>query len=238
MTDQEFGKSGDDQAGQEGKNFGSNEDTKTDGDTGSQGIDLEQYEALRKRDEAAQAHIEKLERENKEARDKVVELQDGLSKATTIDEALARIADQGDGKQATVDPTDVAQIVKDVLSQEQTKDAMDTNWSTVVESLTQTFGDWETADLKVQERAKELDISIKEATTMAQQNPKAFLQLFNAQSKQAARSSGTEGMGQRGVGSEGEVRDQAYYSKLRRERPNHYWSVDVQAQMRRDLFNH
>ena len=238
MTDQEFGKSGDDQAGQDGKNFGSNENAGTTGDTGNQGIDPVEYEALRKRDEAAQAHIERLERENAEARDKVVELEDGLSKATTIDEALARIADQGEGKQETVDPTDVAQIVKDVLSQEQTKDAKDSNWNTVVETLTKTFGDWDAADLKVQERAKELDISLKEATAMAQQNPKAFLQLFNTQSQQAARSSGTEGIGQRGVGSTGEVHDQAYYSKLRKERPNHYWSVDVQAQMRRDLFNH
>jgi uncharacterized protein YigA (DUF484 family) len=236
----EFGKSSADPAGQdEGKNFGSNEDGTTNTDTGSQGIDPVEYEALRKRDEAAQAHIERLERENAEARDKVVELQDNLSKATTLDEALERIQNQGESQQ-TVDRTDVAQIVEEVLGQKQTQTTMDSNWNSVVASLTQTYGDWEAADLKVQERAKELDISIEDATRMAKQNPKAFLQLFDAQvSSNTARSSGTEGMGQRGVSSQsGDVRDKAYYSKMRREQPNKYWSVNVQAQMRRDLFNH
>jgi len=242
MTDT-FGTSRDDQAGQdEEKNFGSNEEGMTNAHPGSQGIDPQEYEALRKRDEAAQAHIERLERENKEARDKVVELEDGLSNATKLDDALARIANQGDGQAPTgVDRTDVAQVVEEVLGQHQTAAKQDSNWATVTDALTKEFGDWKTADVKVQEKARELDISIEDASVMAKQNPKAFLELFvpqrNSSTNKAGSSTGTGDVGQRGMNSQvGEVRDQAYYTKLRRENPNKYWSVETQAQYRRDLF--
>lgn len=100
-------------------------------------------------------------------------------------------------------------------------------------------GDWDTANLKIQERARELDISDKDASLMARQNPKAFLQLFDPTSSKAAQSSGTGDYGQRGNrDNKGTGTTAEDYSKLRRDNPNKYWSVDVQAQMRRDLFNH
>jgi len=235
---EEFGKGADDQGNQDGKNFGG-EDTGTTGNDNAQGMTPAEIEALQTKSAAAQAHIEKLERENKEARDKVVELQDSLSKATTLDEALERIQNQGDTQQPPADEADVAQIVEKVLGQKQTQDTMDSNWTTVVNALVKDHGDWDTANLKVQERARELDISDKDASMMARQNPKAFLQLFN-QTTKPAPSSGSGETGQRttfdGMTNTSD-RDQAYYSKLRRENPNKYWSVDVQAQMRRDLFN-
>ena len=144
-----------------------------------------------------------------------------------------------DTEQETVDEADVAQIVEKVLGQKQTQDTMESNWSAVLDVLVETHGDWDTANLKVQERARELDISDKDASIMARQNPKAFLQLFN-QTTKSAQSGGSGEVGQRttfdSMSKTGD-RDQAYYSKLRRENPNKYWSVDVQAQMRRDLFN-
>jgi len=237
MTE-EFGKSGDDQDAQDGKNFG-NADAGTSGNQDTQGMTPEEVEALRKKSDAAQAHIEKLESENKEARDKVVELQDALAKATTLDEALQRIETKGEDQQATVGEADVAQIVEKVLGQKQTETQQETNWKTVVDTLVKDHGDWDTANLKIQERAAELDISNKEASTMARQNPKVFLELFN-QTTKPAQSSGSGEVGQRttfdSMSNTGD-RDKAYYTKLRRENPNKYWSVDVQAQMRRDLFN-
>lgn len=245
MSNQEFGKGTGDQGTQdEGKNFGQADDGKTNTNQGTQGIDPAEYEALRKRDENAQEHIARLERENAEARDKVVALEDKLSSATTIDEALARIANQGDGQgQQPVDQADVAQVVRQVLGQEQTKSRQESNWNTVQSELNKTFGDWETADRKIQERCSELDLTPAEATQMAKNSPKAFMDLFvpKAQANASARagsSTGTGEMGQRGVAPTGSgVRDKAYYQNLRRTNPNKYWSVDVQAQLRRDLFS-
>lgn len=240
MTDQ-FGTSSDDQAGKdEGNNFGQNTDGATTPPSTDQGIDSAEYEALRKRDENAQAHITRLESENEEARNKVVELQEALSKATTLDEALDKMSNQGADQPQGVDRTDVAQIVEDVLGQKQTQAMQETNWSTVQSSLTETYGSWKDADAKVAERAGELDISLEDATKMARQNPKAFLQLFVPQGTSTPTSSiGSGDMGQRGVSSQsGDTRDKAWYANLRKTDPNKYWSVDIQAQMRRDLYNH
>jgi hypothetical protein len=244
-----FGSVGDDNSNQgtgqepgtEGTNFGQNTDGQTKPNGADQGIDHAEYEALRQRDEHAQKHIQRLESENSELRDKVVELEDKLASATTLDEALKRISNQGEGQDTSLDRTDVAQVVEEILGQKQTKERMESNWQEVVSDLTKAYGDWKTADLKVQERAQELDISLEEATMMARNNPKAFRTLFNLQNQQTssnpAGSHGAGAMGQRGVSSQpGQLRNQAYYSNLRKNDPNKYWSVDVQAQMRRDLF--
>lgn len=243
MTD-EFGKSGNDQTGQdEGKNFGVNTDGSTTGtDTGSQGIDSTEYEALRKRDENAQQHIARLESENAELRDKYTEVENKLTNATTLDDALARIANQGNDQSKDIDPTDVAQVVREVLGQEQTATKRESNWQNVTSKLTEVYGDWATADTKVQEKARELDITLEEAGNMARNNPKAFMQLFvpaqSTTNHKAGSSTGTGDIGQKGVSNApGQVRDKAYYNELRRKNPNKYWSVDVQAQLRRDLFS-
>jgi hypothetical protein len=246
----EFGSVADDQgnegtgtpAGEEGTNFGQNTGGETNTGGADQGIDPSEYEALRQRDEHAQQHITRLESENSELRDKVVELEDKLANATTLDEALTRISNQGEGQQ-NVDRTDVAQVVEEVLGQKQTEERMEANWSSVVTDLTKKYGDWKAADAKVQERAVELDISLEDATTMAKNNPKVFRTLFNldSQSNTSSNPAGSHGAGatgQRGVSSmPGQVRDKSYYANLRKNDPNKYWSVDVQAQMRRDLFN-
>ena len=242
MTDS-FGSSGADSSSEqeEGNNsFG----TAQTGDTGTGTsnkvqVDPTEYAALRQRDEHAQTHITRLESENSELRDRVVALEDKIANATTLDEAIDRISKNGKGDQQ-IDQAGIAQIVEDVLGQHQTAKAQEDNWSTVYSKLTETYGDFKTADAKVQERAMELDIDLRDATAMARRNPKAFLQLFvPAGASAAARSSSAGESGQRGVSvnTGATTRDQAYYSKMRKENPNKYWNVDTQAQMRRDLFN-
>lgn len=246
----EFGTAADDQGsqgnpddnnsqGNEGTAFGHESAGQTNTDGHQNGIDLAEYEALRTRDEHAQKHIPRLESENAELRDRVAELEGKLASATTLDEALARIANQGDGQ--AIDHTDVAQVVREVLGQEQTAAKMESNWNSVVTDLTKKYGEWKDADAYVQSRSRELDISLEEATKMAKNNPIAFRSLYNldapAASSNPAGSHGAGAQGQRGISSApGTVRDKAYYSNLRKNDPNKYWSVDVQAQMRRDLF--
>jgi hypothetical protein len=231
---------GDNTSGNEGATFGQNVDSTTNATNTAQGIDPAEYEALRRRDEHAQQHIPRLESENEELRNKIVELESRLASATTLDEALARIANKGEGQ--AIDRADVAQVVRDVLGETQTAEKMDSNWNTIVDTLTKKYGEWKAADAAVQERARELDISLEEATKMAKNNPKVFRTLFNLDTNSAtsnpAGSHGAGAQGQRGISSApGQVRDKAYYSNLRKTDPNKYWSIDVQTQMRRDLFN-
>lgn len=240
----EFGKP--DDTGQnenEGTTFGQTPTHDQGGATDNIGMTADQIEALRRRDEAAQAHIPKLESENDELRDRLAELETKLASATTVDEALARIANNGEQSQApSLDQNAVTQIVDQVLTQKQTQVTSENNWNQVQSTLTETYGDWGTADAKVQERARELDISVQDATAMARNNPKAFLQLFVPQGttttdRSAGVRSGGSGQTVAGNNTAGTIRDHAYYAKMRRDNENQYWKLDTQLQMRRDLYS-
>lgn len=235
----EFGTVDDnDQNKNDGTNFGDTLPADDNGGTeGDQGITTEELEALRTRDAAAQAHIPGLESENKDLRDKVVELETSLTNATNLKDVLEGTSNKGD--QLTADA--VTQIVANTLDQKQTQAKQDSNLESVWSALTTTYGDVKTADVKVQERAIELDIPLDDATTMARNNPKAFLNLFIPSTTAApAGSAGVRsaGSGQNTVANTpitGDVRDKAYYQKLRRENPKYYWSLEGQTAYRRDV---
>ncbi len=237
----ELGKFGDtEQKEDEGTNFGQTlDDGQVDDATENKGLTPEQIEALRVRDTAAQQHIPELESENKELRDEVVKLQDELANATTLEGVMERISSGGEGQ--AIDATAVTQIVDRALQQRQTEDKQESNFESVVANLTETYGTWKTADTKVQERALELDIKLEDATTMARNNPKAFLQLFNPKTTTTDQSGGVRsaGSGQTVVGGAitGDTRDAAYYNNLRKTNPKVYWAVETQAQYRRDIHN-
>lgn len=237
----EFGKPNDTgQNKEDGTTFVQGSDATANETTDDKGITQEELEALRKRDEAAQAHIPDLESENGELRTKLEELESKLASATTLDGVLDRISKSGDDGEATLDQNAITQIVDNALLQQQTQQTQDNNWSNVMADLTAKYGDWKTADTKVQERAQELDIKLEDASTMARNNPKAFLQLFSpAETTTTDTSSGVRsgGSGQSVSGNvvTGNTRDAAFYNKMRKENPKLYWSIDNQAQYRRDI---
>ena len=231
MTNQ-FG-TPDDQSGQ--NTDGTNQE---DLDKGSTEITPEDLEALRIRDAAAQAHIPDLESENKDLRDLVVELESKVTKATSLDEVLEKITNRGDGTSTDLDAGAVTQIVDRALDQRQTLDRQESNWTSVMNTLTEQYGDWKTADAKVQERATELDIDIADATAMAKNNPKAFLSLFETKTTIPDSSAGVRsaGSGQQTVGTSTiEVKDAAYWKDQRHKFPKYYWSLDGQAEYRRTM---
>ena len=246
MTDS-FGNSDDTgEENKEGTNFGQTPGDESSSATDNKGTASDDLEALRLRDQNAQALIPTLQSENSELRDKVIELERQLASATTIEEALDRISNNGGTDEATgLDAQAVTQIVDQVLVERTNTQLQDSNWQVLQQKLTDIYGDWKTADAKVTERARELDISLQDATQMAKNNPKVFGQLFlpatyttNTNSSSGVRSGGS---GQTVAGalnaSASTLRDAAYYSKLRRENPAEYWKTETQLQYRRDLFS-
>jgi hypothetical protein len=199
-------------------------------------ITPEDLEALRVRDAAAQAHIPDLESENKDLRDKVLELETNLSSATSLDDVMDKITNRGEGTSSDLDAGAVTQIVERALDQRQTETKQESNWTNVMDTLTQAYGTWKAADTKVLERAQELDIDISDATAMAKNNPKAFLSLFKPETTTSDSSAGVRsaGSGQQTVGTvQSTEKDKAYWKKMRQENPKHFWSLDGQAEYRR-----
>jgi hypothetical protein len=138
--------------------------------------------------------------------------------------------------QGSVDPSQLVEQVEARLTARETTKTQDGNWEMVVTKLTGTFGDWAKANVEIQAKAKELGLSNEDATVLARRSPSAFFELFMP--KQGTIESGTArptGLGQQAASTgNGEVRNQAWYTKLRRENENLYWKVETQAQYRRD----
>lgn len=241
MTEKQFG-TGDDssQNTNEGTNFGDTAGENNTGATGTQGITVDELLELQTRDVAAQAHIPVLEGENAGFRERITELESQLANSTSIDDALARIANKGTDDSTQLDTGAVTQIVDRVLAQKQSETTRNSNWNQVQSDLTELYGDWPTADAKVKARSVELGMSLQDATTMAQVNPKAFLQLYvqqapaNADSSSGVRSGGAGQSVASGTVTSN-TRDAAYYNDLRKKNPREYWKTSTQLQYRKDV---
>jgi hypothetical protein len=237
MTDQ-FGEAGDSSTNtqQTGTTFG-NEGPSDKGGTNGQVGTPDDVEALRRRDEHAQAHIVRLESENSELRNKVVEIENKLANAKTVEDVLSRMNKPDTTGSASVDPDKLADAVEARLSAKELAKHQEANWASVYTKVTEIFGTWDKANLEIQAKAKELGMNNQDATTLAQRSPDAFYELFlpKSSTSNTAGSTRSAGVGQQAASTHtGEVRNQAYYTNLRHTNENKYWSVETQAQYRRD----
>jgi hypothetical protein len=236
MTDQ-FGEPGDTgtETQKTGTTFG-NEGPSDKGGTNGQVGSSDDIEALRRRDEHAQSHIARLESENKELRDKVVEIENKLANAKTVEDVLSRM-NKPDTAGSTMDPAKLVDAVEARLSAKEQEKTQDTNWEKVITKVTDFFGEWKKANQEIMAKAQELGLSTEDATLLAKRSPDAFFELFLPKPGTSTTTGNRPaGVGQTAASTQtGEVRNQAYYTKLRKEHPNKYWSVEVQAQYRRDL---
>jgi hypothetical protein len=205
------------------------------------GIDMtaDEVAALKKRDENAQPHISRLETENKQLRDELAKAAAKLDSATVLDDVMARL-DNKDGQGVT--PDQVADLVEKRIQQKTQTNREEANWNTVVTKLVAQHGSFEKADAAIIQKARELQMSVSEATRLAKQAPAAFERLFvnTAQSipSQQTTTSATQQSAQ-SVAPAGAVDDletkRKYYNDLRRKNPNKYWNVQTQMQYRRDM---
>src|SRR5882757_3811188 len=187
MTDK-FGESSDTTQSKTGTTFG-NEGPSDQGGTNGQVGAEDDVEALRRRDEHAQSHIVRLERENKELRDAVAERDTKLSNSKTIDEALSRMNKSDKGQE--IDPEQLADAVGQKLTERDQARKQETNWTSVVTKLTETFGEWGKANVEIQLKARELGLTDEDATVLARRSPQAFYDLFLPK----ASTSGSAGSG-------------------------------------------
>jgi hypothetical protein len=138
----------------------------------------------------------------------------------------------GDGSdQNTTDKTvDIDSLVEQKMSERELKQTIAQNVSTVEAHLEQQFGT--EATKVVQDKAKELGMSMDKLKAMAGETPKAFLALVgsapivernaNVTSSVNTTSGQFQNSGQKNF---------QYWQKLRRENPNQYYRPNVQNEM-------
>jgi hypothetical protein len=234
-TPQDQGKNGKEKSFKE-------ESSDNDGSEGKADISQADLDELRVRDEHAQQHIPQLESENEEMRERIVQLENDLASSAKVDEVLERIQNKNSGE-TKVDPEQVADVVEGRLQEKARQEVEDRNWETSLGKLLEQYGDWDKGNEAIMARSAQLGMTVKEASQLARRSPDAFEQLFLEQKQvtntQQSMSSVTQRTAVEPAGSPAK-RDQAYYKAMRlskdpRER-DRYWSQEVQAQMRRDLF--
>jgi len=242
MTDK-FGSGTEDNSATQGTGF--NNDTSDQGGSESKvNITPEDLQTLQTRDQAAQAHITKLEGENGTLREDKTLLANQLASAATIDDVISRMNDKApidaSGQTSQLGADKVEELIDQRLQQKTMEQIRNDNWSAVESKLTEIYGEFSAANTAVESRASELRMSTTEATELAMTNPTMFYELYLPKGSSAPQQSSSSNalsnsQSQAPSSTEG-VRDKAYYKQLRISNPNLYWDVKTQAQLRRDVY--
>lgn len=121
----------------------------------------------------AQRHVQTLEKELAELREKV-------NKATTLDEVLEKMKPQEKSAERPsvqeLNPSAIAEIVQQQLLEEKSKEVQEQNQAQVISKLTERFGD--KAEEQYINKAKELNLSITDMNSLARKSPAVVLAAF------------------------------------------------------------
>jgi len=130
--------------------------------------------------------------------------------------------------------TELAQLIKETMQEEQTKTTMDSNRSLVLQELKKTWGDNYIPHLNA--KANELGMDKDMLDSLAARSPKAFLALVaNEPSRGTTQDAPPVSKSNTGfVADTSSVRNEEYYSKLRKSDPKRYFSAATQVQRHKD----
>jgi hypothetical protein len=151
-------------------------------------------------------------------------------------------ADQhASGGSPTVNDDDLASRIREELKREQDESKAKANYEIVVDTLISHFGTVEKANQVIQDRAKELDVSVDFLKSAAARSPKAFFAQLGLDAKTNSQTPSTGTVRSDvlpgtnpNTGSQVEPNTYAWYDQLRRTNPNKYWTSAVQTQLQKD----
>jgi len=133
---------------------------------------------------------------------------------------------------ASLSENDLESLVEKTLVKRERDSVIKQNLTQVDQELQKSFGT--EAAAKVQEKARELGMSMERLRDIAAESPTAFFSLIGQPQKSfnpmVQGSVRTEGVNMQASN----VRNWNYYQNLRRENPNQYYSPKVQQQMIQD----
>lgn len=131
-----------------------------------------------------------------------------------------------------VDPNEIVNLVKNTMTQEQTKLQQEKNLNAVASQLQKVWGDdWVT---KLRNAGRSLDLTETQMDVMAKTSPKALLQaVMPTQTKVDNVSPPRSTI--LGIPQQSQESGWSKYEKMRRENPRMYYSPQIQLQLERDV---
>ncbi len=194
----------------------------------------------------ADEHITKVEGENAQLREAIKELEGKATQAKGIDDILSAIEAKraaGDTQGPTATPEDITELVAKALNKQQSDATADTNKTKVNTALIAKFdGDSDKAVAFVLETRQSLGMSADQLDVLSKNSPEAALRLFGVEAKKqttgptSASSQSTINAEALAAQTNSGVRNQAYYSALRKEMGmgKFYADIKIQNQMYSD----
>lgn len=178
----------------------------------------------------ADEHIRRIEREN-------ADLRVDLQARQAIEDALAKLSTPSSNEEqkpiverneTPLTPQEVEQIIERELAKRTTQNTVAKNQAMVVDTLKKAWGDNYSAKLRA--RAKELELGEEFLTQLAQTQPQAFLKLVDAKPASDPNYP-IHPTSTRHVPVGTTEKTWKYYSKMRRENPSQYHSLETQKEM-------
>jgi hypothetical protein len=212
--------------------------------------DLEPEVAL-KRLVDSQNYIAVLKAENREARkseERTTALEEAIrimtqkfeqSEQPSQSEALQgeEPTHQNASENKTMSQEEIEQLVQQTLTRTEQQRSQQSNTQMVIDKMKEVWGNNYVETLKA--KAQELGETPERLNALAASSPSVFIQALglNAPRQEAPVSAPTSArntnIGQ--MGAQQNVRNWAYYQKMRKENPRQYFSGETQMQMQKDL---
>ena len=126
---------------------------------------------------------------------------------------------------------DLKALVKATLSETQSAAEEVKNVNTVNEALIKAYGDGEKAKEAIQSKAKELNVTTEYLEDVAKGNPAVFFKLISDGTPQSTSNFVPNAFRSEANTDRGQVKDWAYYSKLRKENPSLYRTPAIIKEM-------
>lgn len=187
-------------------------------------------------------HIQRLERQAEEMRQAMRELEEKANSGKTLEEVLERLNKEQDTTRHTTEESNQPDVsvferkleelqsqIPNTYKQLRAQEQAEANEREVHTALTQRYGD-RARDI-LHQRAQELGVSVARMKEMAQESPRAVLELFPQKGANPGQPSGDLNTGSQERSAGRTFKD---YQKLRRENPSEYFSPKVQRAMMQD----
>lgn len=185
--------------------------------------------------------IQRLQKEAEELRREVASKQ-------TIDEVLTRVREMSNPPQVQQPPVtppvnldtgsneNIESVVAKLLEQRKSEDRIRSNTDAVQTVLQEKFG--ADAQIHLNKKAQELNVSLDYLRRIASESPKAFFSLIGvSEERQVSQPvAAPRALGQvqpQGVNSNG-TRNKSYYDSIKAKNPTEYFSSKTQNQMYKD----
>ena len=185
-------------------------------------------------------HIKNVEGENAELRGEVktrIGLEEFLTKMSNQPKEEGNNPPGNHSQPQAPEPVDIEQLVNQHLTKAEHNRIKQRNQQVVNDTLTTVWGN-DTAK-NFQRTASTLGMGVDELKALAERSPQAFFRLAGVSTDPSRPSVGSVPQGSFNIGNEGgsEVRNQAFYSKLKKTDPKSYFSTKTQMQMHQDANN-